>query len=242
MTLILKGEWATETLQHYKMRFPTFYYKMQSTPGSSPRLHPDGLIAGAPPCSLFTAASSSVHKRTKLHPCGDLGNFKVRLAQRIWGSFVTRILQDFYSLHLLLLEHVLVFHAVPICTPPGSSMLFQFHWDLLHPLISLDIPLRIHHHQISSVQNGTSWFQDLPRWCFWCWSCSIPQLCDWWWNSHVARGGSNNCSSSPWLPLSSSSLSKPTWVFSVTTCANAVTSWRTWGLRVMDHKWSQWII
>eukprot|EP00435_Cladocopium_sp_Y103_P002378 s4175_g1.t1 len=52
------------------------------------RLHPDGLLAGAPPCSLFTAASSSVHKRTKSHPCGDLGNYKVRLAQRIWGSFV----------------------------------------------------------------------------------------------------------------------------------------------------------
>ncbi|CAL1142652.1 unnamed protein product [Cladocopium goreaui] len=68
------------------------------------RLHPEGLIAGAPPCSLFTAASSSVHKRTKLHPCGNLANYKVRLAQRIWGSFVMflmLVLQNTPTLRLM---------------------------------------------------------------------------------------------------------------------------------------------
>jgi hypothetical protein len=37
------------------------------------------------------------------------------------------------------------------------------------------------------------------------------------------------------LAFSSSTLSKPTWVFSITTCASAATSWRTWGFGVMDH-------
>ena len=216
----------------------------------SRRLHPEGLIAGAPPCSLFTAASSSVNKRTKLHPCGNLANYKVRLSQRIWGSFVTRILQDFYSSNLLLFGHVVVFHAVPTtihhsvsisltpcCIPlrdPNTNLFSEFMWILVHQHASDHFPTKCSC-IMGHLQNGTSGLQDLPRWCFWCWSCKIPQLCDWWLNSHVARGGLNNCSSSPWLAFPSSTLSKPTWVFSITTCASAATSWRTWGFGVMDH-------
>lgn len=96
----------------------------------SRRLHPEGLIAGAPPCSLFTAASSSVHKRTKLHPCGNLANYKVRLSQRIWGSFVTRILQDFYSSNLLLFGPC---RGVSCCSHHDPPFCFNFIDTLLHP-------------------------------------------------------------------------------------------------------------
>ena len=53
------------------------------------RLHPDALICCAPPCSLFSAASQSVHQRCVERPEGNLRNFKVRLANRIWSNMVT---------------------------------------------------------------------------------------------------------------------------------------------------------
>ena len=53
------------------------------------RLSPEGLVAAAPPCSLYGPAAASVHKRSDSNPLGDLGNFKVRLARRIWLSFAS---------------------------------------------------------------------------------------------------------------------------------------------------------
>ena len=52
------------------------------------RLADRALIVAAPPCSLFGPACSSIHRRSLLQPEGDLNNFKVRLARRIWLSFV----------------------------------------------------------------------------------------------------------------------------------------------------------
>ena len=43
------------------------------------RLHDGGLVAAAPPCSLFVPACASVHKRSIARPRGDQRNFKVRL-------------------------------------------------------------------------------------------------------------------------------------------------------------------
>ena len=45
------------------------------------------LVVAAPPCSLMSSASQSVHKRSVSNPEGDQVRFKVRLSQRIWKSF-----------------------------------------------------------------------------------------------------------------------------------------------------------
>ena len=52
------------------------------------RLVDNGLVAAAPPCSLYGPACASVHKRSVDRPEGDLKRFKVRLARRIWYNFV----------------------------------------------------------------------------------------------------------------------------------------------------------
>ena len=62
------------------MKHPGCTYKI--------RLFPSSLVVSAPPCSLYGPACSSVHKRTAENPLGDLSNFKVRLAKRIWLNFV----------------------------------------------------------------------------------------------------------------------------------------------------------
>lgn len=49
-----------------------------------------GCIVAAPPCSLYGPCCSSVHKRTKQNVLGNLKNFKVRLARRIWVNFATQ--------------------------------------------------------------------------------------------------------------------------------------------------------
>ena len=48
----------------------------------------DGVIIAAPPCSLYGPACSSAHKRSPENVRGDMQNFKVRLAHRIWTNFV----------------------------------------------------------------------------------------------------------------------------------------------------------
>ncbi|CAK9105996.1 unnamed protein product [Durusdinium trenchii] len=53
------------------------------------QLHDGGLIAAAPPCSLFVPACASVHRRSLARPQGNQRNFKVRLANRIWSNFAT---------------------------------------------------------------------------------------------------------------------------------------------------------
>ena len=55
------------------------------------RLRDGGLVAAAPPCSLFVPACASVHKRSIARPRGDQRNFKVRLAGRIWTNFVAKL-------------------------------------------------------------------------------------------------------------------------------------------------------
>lgn len=52
------------------------------------QLFSDGVALAAPPCSLYGPACSSVHKRSRTNVRGDLSNFKVRLARRIWNNFV----------------------------------------------------------------------------------------------------------------------------------------------------------
>ncbi|CAL1131815.1 unnamed protein product [Cladocopium goreaui] len=53
------------------------------------RLFTNGVAIAAPPCSLYSCACASVHKRTKENVRGDLGNWKVRLARVIWTNWVT---------------------------------------------------------------------------------------------------------------------------------------------------------
>ena len=48
----------------------------------------DGLMMACPPCSLFGPACSSVHRRCWDNPYGNTKVFKVRLANRIFMSFV----------------------------------------------------------------------------------------------------------------------------------------------------------
>lgn len=50
------------------------------------RLVEYGPIAAAPPCSMYVAACSSVHRRSVKAPWGNLKNYKVRLAARIWRN------------------------------------------------------------------------------------------------------------------------------------------------------------
>lgn len=52
------------------------------------RLFTNGVAIAAPPCSLYSCACASVHKRTKENVRGDLGNWKVRLARVIWTNWV----------------------------------------------------------------------------------------------------------------------------------------------------------
>ena len=54
------------------------------------RLCNDAWIILAPPCSLMGPACSSIHQRSLEHPEGDLGRYKVRLAQRIWSNMAAR--------------------------------------------------------------------------------------------------------------------------------------------------------
>ena len=54
-----------------------------------PRLDPHGIVIAAPPCSMYGPACSSIHKRSLKNPRGDMNNFKVRLAWRIWTSFAS---------------------------------------------------------------------------------------------------------------------------------------------------------
>lgn len=53
------------------------------------RLVNKGIVAAAPPCSMYVAACASVHRRTKARPQGNHRNFKVRLAGRIWKNTVS---------------------------------------------------------------------------------------------------------------------------------------------------------
>ena len=52
------------------------------------RLADNGLVVAAPPCSLYGPACQSVHQRCVQNPGGNWQVFKVRLAWRIWTSFV----------------------------------------------------------------------------------------------------------------------------------------------------------
>ncbi|CAK9027613.1 unnamed protein product [Durusdinium trenchii] len=47
------------------------------------------LICAAPPCSMYGPACASVHRRSNDNVLGDLSNFKVRLARRIWVNFAS---------------------------------------------------------------------------------------------------------------------------------------------------------
>lgn len=52
------------------------------------RVVPFGLIFLGPPCSLFVAASSSVHRRQPWRLEGDTSRFCVRLANQVWRNMV----------------------------------------------------------------------------------------------------------------------------------------------------------
>ena len=90
-----------------------YKFLLASQPLMNLRLCDGGLLVCAPPCSLFGAASSSVHKRSVANPAGDQTRFKVRLAQRIWKSFVSRLRRkhvwiclDFSGFEALIRFHV----------------------------------------------------------------------------------------------------------------------------------------
>ena len=59
-------------------------------PMSHPRLHDTAAVVAAPPCSLYGPASASVHQRSLAQPEGNLNNYKVRLARRIWINMAAR--------------------------------------------------------------------------------------------------------------------------------------------------------
>lgn len=52
------------------------------------RLLDDAMIVAAPPCSLMSSASQSVHRRSRRNPAGNGANAKVRLSNRIWANMV----------------------------------------------------------------------------------------------------------------------------------------------------------
>ena len=51
------------------------------------RLKNEGIVVAGPPCSMYSPCCSSVHRRTKQNPAGNLRNLKVRIAQRVWMNF-----------------------------------------------------------------------------------------------------------------------------------------------------------
>lgn len=51
------------------------------------RLDRRGIVIAAPPCSLYGPCCASVHRRSHANVRGNMDNFKVRLAWRIWTSF-----------------------------------------------------------------------------------------------------------------------------------------------------------
>lgn len=65
------------------------------------RLFTDGLAVAGPPCSLYGPAAASVHRRTKANVLGNLDNFKVRLARRIWVNWEPRIEFDSILMHIV---------------------------------------------------------------------------------------------------------------------------------------------
>ena len=62
-----------------------------------PRLFSDGVLIGAQPCSMYIGACANVRRRSKANVLGDLSNWKVQLARRIWVSFAARLHTDAYS-------------------------------------------------------------------------------------------------------------------------------------------------
>lgn len=68
------------------------------------------MALAAPPCSLYGPACSSVHKRSRTNVRGDLANFKVRLARRIWTNFVAGL--DVLSIRGALHNHSYSFDLV----------------------------------------------------------------------------------------------------------------------------------
>jgi len=59
------------------------------------RLIDTGMMMVSPPCSLFVAASASVHCRSVSQPEGAQSNFKVRMSQRIWLNTVAFLMLIF---------------------------------------------------------------------------------------------------------------------------------------------------
>lgn len=51
----------------------------------------DGLVAVAPPRSLFGPCCSSVHRRSEANVWGNIHSWKVRLSNRVWMSMATRM-------------------------------------------------------------------------------------------------------------------------------------------------------
>ena len=56
-----------------------------------PRLDRRGIVIAAPPCSLYGPCCASVHRWSHANVRGNMDNFKVRLAWRIWTSFASRL-------------------------------------------------------------------------------------------------------------------------------------------------------
>lgn len=74
---------------------------------SFPRLRADALLMLCPPCSLYSPACQSAHQRTEVNPLGNLKNFKVRLALRIWSNMATRMIRMHSFVFFLQLSFIL---------------------------------------------------------------------------------------------------------------------------------------
>ena len=92
---------------------------------------------GAPPCSLFVGASSSVHQRSQDMLMGNERFFSVRLANRIWVNFVPRMScrQHMHKLHEM--SQLVEFDHVPSDKAEALRVTLSFHPDIL---ISLEQP------------------------------------------------------------------------------------------------------
>lgn len=74
----LSDAYACAKLDHLDLRSPLRF-----------RLTWQGILVCGPPCSLFVQACVSVHRRTKQNVWGNLNNFRVRCANRIWINFAS---------------------------------------------------------------------------------------------------------------------------------------------------------
>ena len=139
------------------------------------RLFDDAMIVAAPPCSLMSSASQSVHRRSRRNPAGNGANAKVRLSNRIWSNMVP-CLCIVYHLYVFVVGLSWFIIYLYVCL----FSFFVFFWNIAKCLCQWSCCRQMH---LCDVLVDTRlWFY---------WFCVLfDQACICWSSSHQHHGRS----------------------------------------------------